>query len=70
VPPGDPPGGTGSAFPTQQDASVRKHAFLFRSAGSPTGTGESPVLPIFQTGFELLQAWFELLAFLRVLFAE
>jgi len=49
VPSGDSPDGTGRASSANEDSQVLGVALLVPVGGSPTGTGESPVLPIFQT---------------------
>ena len=50
VPSGDPPDGTTSALGTSQNADSGTGSESFRSAGSPTGAGESPAPPSPQTG--------------------
>src|SRR5437899_9607388 len=47
VPPGDPPGGTGSAPGSNKDGTVARSRLALPVGGSPTSTGGSPVLPIF-----------------------
>src|SRR5713101_7455993 len=49
VPPGDSPGGTGSAPGGNKDGPFERSRFDLPDGESPTGTGESPVLPIFRT---------------------
>src|SRR5437867_9476747 len=48
VPSGDSPDGMGRAWPANQDGLILGAALLGPVGGSPTGTGGSPVLPIFQ----------------------
>ena len=48
VPSGDSPDGMGGAWPANQDGLILGAALLVPVGGSPTGTGGSPVLPIFQ----------------------
>src|SRR5213593_3654175 len=50
VPSGDSPDGMGSASAANKDSLLLGSALLVPVGGSPTGTGGSPVLPIFQTG--------------------
>jgi hypothetical protein len=50
VPPGDSPGGMGSAPRGNEDGSCAKSRRALPVGGSPTGTGDPPVPPIFQTG--------------------
>src|SRR5260370_28204514 len=50
APPGGSPGGMGSARRGNEDGSFAKRRRALPVGGSPTGTGGSPVLPIFQTG--------------------
>src|SRR5881397_679105 len=49
VPSGDSPDGMGSASAANKDSLLLGSALLVPVGGSPTGTGGSPVLPIFQT---------------------
>src|SRR5436309_5665918 len=49
VPSGDSPDGMGRASPANEDGLMPRAAWLVSVGGSPTGTGESPVLRIFQT---------------------
>ena len=53
VPPGDSPGGTGSAPGGNKDGPFERSRLDLPVGESPTGTGESPVLPIFRTRSEL-----------------
>src|SRR5437899_3014775 len=50
VPPGDSPGGTGSASGGNKDEAFEGRRFDLPVGESPTGMGESPVLPILRTG--------------------
>src|SRR5207249_9288834 len=52
VPSGDSPDGTGRASPTNEIGLLLGVATLVPVGGSPTGTGGSPVPPIFQTRSE------------------
>ena len=52
VPSGDSPDGMGRASPTNEDGLLLGATTLVPVGGSPTGTGGSPVLPIFQTRSE------------------
>src|SRR5438093_6114433 len=52
VPSGDSPDGTGRASPANPGGQLRAAALLVPVGGSPTGTGGSPVPPIFQTRSE------------------
>ena len=47
--PGDSPGGTGIAPEPNQDGPLGSGRFALPVGESPTGTGGSPVLPIFRT---------------------
>src|SRR5438093_642589 len=49
VPSGDSPDGMGRTPPTNDEDLLHGAALLIPVGGSPTGTGGSPVLPIFQT---------------------
>src|SRR5206468_7911851 len=49
VPSGDSPDGMGSASAANKDSLLLGSALLVPVGGSPTGTGESPMLPIFKT---------------------
>ena len=49
VPPGDSPGGTGSAPGGNKDGPFERSRLNLPVGESPTGTGESPMLPIFRT---------------------
>src|SRR5213593_1737524 len=49
VPSGDSPDGMGSASAANKESLLLGSALLVPVGGSPTGTGGSPVLPIFQT---------------------
>ena len=51
VPPGDSPGVMGSVPRGNEDGSFAKSRRALPVGGSPTGTGGSPVLPIFRTRF-------------------
>src|SRR5258708_7689408 len=53
VPPGDSPGGTRSAPGGNRDGPFERSCLDLSVGESPTGTGESPVLPIFRTRSEL-----------------
>src|SRR6266705_3446347 len=53
-PPGDSPGGTGSAPGANEDAPPRREHLTLPVGGSPTGTGGSPVLPILRRSSEAL----------------
>src|SRR5881296_2693837 len=48
VPSGDSPDGMGRASPANEDSLILGAALLVPVGGSPTGTGVSPVLPIFK----------------------
>jgi hypothetical protein len=48
VPPGDSPDGTGSALGGNKDGTFARSRLALPVGGSPTGTGGSPVLPIFR----------------------
>jgi len=52
VPSGDSPDGMGRTSPANEDGRILGAAWLVPVGGSPTGTGGSPVLPIFQTRSE------------------
>src|SRR5712692_6743235 len=47
-PPGDSPGGTGSAHGANKDRRFGSGRFALPLGESPSGTGGSPVLPIFR----------------------
>src|SRR5258708_2908631 len=49
VPPGDSPGGTGSALGTNKDRPFGSGRPALPFGGAPNGTGGSPVLPNFRT---------------------
>ncbi len=49
VPPGDSPGGTGSAPAANKDRPLGRRRLGIPFGESPTGTGESPVLAFFRT---------------------
>ena len=49
MPSGDSPDGMGKASLANEDGLLLGAATLIPVGGSPTGTGGSPVLPIFQT---------------------
>ena len=53
VPSGDSPDGTGETRPTNADAAFQGEHRTLSVGGSPTGTGGSPVPPIFQTGSKI-----------------
>ena len=53
MPSGDSPGGTRTTIQIEADAFFAKVRSTVPVGGSPTGAGESPALPIFQTGSEL-----------------
>jgi len=55
VPPGDSPGGTGTAPGTDKDWSFARGRLALPLGESRTGTGGSPVLPIFKTRSEILR---------------
>src|SRR6059036_2915975 len=48
VPSGDSPDGMGRTSPASEDSLILGAALLVPVGGSPTGTGVSPVLPIFK----------------------
>src|SRR5260370_16726291 len=48
VPPGDPPGGTGSTPGDRKDAPCERSRQAIPVGGSPTRTGEAPGPPIFR----------------------
>ena len=49
VPSGDSPDGMGAAVPSNRDGLFESLLSAVLVGGSPTGAGESPVLPIFKT---------------------
>src|SRR5213594_3203840 len=57
VPSGDSPDGMGRASPANEDSLILGAALLVPVGGSPTGTGGSPVPPIFQIRSKSKRGW-------------